>query len=287
PRVRSRGVPRPRRRGRRFGLAALGLAAALLVFAFHIFPVYYTAIQAIRPVTEYSLGQPFWAFHPDWGPVLNEIRDPVLLLWLRNTLVVFGSVLVVGITISLMAGYALARFGPPAARWVARAMFCLYFVPQLAVILPLYHLYSAIGLDDTLTGLVVVYLTMAVPFSTWLFYSYFLGLDREVEEHAWLDGGRLQVFLRIVLPMCWPVVIAAALFSVGIMGSDVLYGAVFSLTKGTTTITVGLGIHALDLGEWGSASAGIIISALPFIVACAALGRYFVHGLRAALVEGA
>jgi ABC-type glycerol-3-phosphate transport system permease component len=87
--------------------------------------------------------------------------------------------------------------------------------------------------------------------------------------------------------MSWPVVIAAALFSVGIMGSDILYGSVFSLTNSTETITVGLGIHALDLGEWGSASAAIIISALPFIVACALLGRYFVHGLRAALLEGA
>ncbi len=283
---RSRGRRGHRRLVRRAGLAA-GLLAALAAFSFHIFPVYYTAIQAIRRVTEYPLGMPFWAFHPDWGPVLDEIHDPVLLLWLRNTLVVFGTVLVVGLCCSLMAGYALARFGPPAARWLARLMFCLYFVPQMAVILPLYHVYAALGLDNTLTGMILIYLTMAVPFSTWLFYSYFLGLDRDVEEHAWLDGSRFRVFVHIVLPMAWPIVIAAALFSVGIMGSDILYGSLFSLTNSTKTITVGLGISSLDLGEWGSASAGIIISALPFIVACAALGRYFVHGLRASLVEGA
>ncbi len=280
------GRPWHRRHVRRAGLAA-GLIAALAVFSFHIFPVYYTAIQAVRRVTEYPLGMPFWAFHPDWGPVVQEIQDPVLLLWLRNTLVVFGSVLLIGLSCSLMAGYALARFRPPGARWLARLMFCLYFVPQMAVILPLYHIYAAVGLDNTLTGMILAYLTMAVPFSTWLFYSYFLGLDHDVEEHAWLDGGRLRVFVHIVLPMAWPIVIAAALFNVGIMGSDILYGSLFSLTNSTKTITVGLGISSLDLGEWGSASAGIIISALPFIVACAALGRYFVHGLRASLVEGA
>ena len=284
--TRSTGGRQHRRLVRRTWLAA-GLVAALAVFSFHIFPVYYTAIQAIRRVTEYPLGMPFWAFHPDWGPVIQEVQDPVLLLWLRNTLVVFGSVLLVGLCCSLMAGYGLARFGPPGARWLARLMFCLYFVPQMAVILPLYHVYAAVGLDNTLTGIVLIYLTMAVPFSTWLFYSYFLGLDRSVEEHAWLDGGRFRVFLHIVLPMAWPIVIAAALFSVGIMGSDILYGSLFSLTNSTKTITVGLGISSLDLGEWGSASAGIVISALPFIVACAALGRYFVHGLRASLVEGA
>ncbi|MBO0708345.1 MAG: carbohydrate ABC transporter permease, partial [Candidatus Dormibacteraeota bacterium] len=276
-----------RRPFRRRATLAAGVLAALVVFSFHIFPVYYTAIQAIRRVTEYPLGMPFWAFHPDWGPVLQEIQDPVLLLWLRNTLIVFGTVLVVGLCCSMMAGYGLARFGPPGARWAARLMFCLYFVPQMAVIIPLYKIYSALGLDNTLAGMILIYLTMAVPFATWLFYSYFLGLDRDVEEHAWLDGSRFRVFVHIVLPMAWPIVIAAALFSVGIMGSDVLYGSLFSLTNSTKTITVGLGISSLDLGEWGSASAGIIISALPFIVACALLGRYFVHGLRAALVEGA
>jgi multiple sugar transport system permease protein len=166
-------------------------------------------------------------------------------------------------------------------------MFACYFVPQVAVILPLFQVYNATGLDNTLLGIVLIYLTLVVPFATWLFYSFFLGLDREIEEHAWLDASRVRAFIRVVLPMTWPVVIAAALFGVGMMGSDILYAGLFSLTNDTRTLPVGLGISAIDLEEWANVNAAILLSALPIIVACAALGRYYVQGLRAALLEGA
>ncbi len=275
------------RRWRRRVLVGAGVLAALAVFAFHLFPIYYTAIQAVKPVGEYRQGQIFWAYHPDFGTLGEALHDAQLLIWGRNTVIIFGAVLMVGLVVSLMAGYGLARFDPPGARWVARLMFATYFVPQMAVILPLYRIYATVGLDDTLPGIVLIYLTLMVPFATWLFYSYFLGLDREVEEHAWLDGSRPQVFVRIVLPMCWPVVIAVALFGIGMMGSDVLYGSLFSLTNGTTTLPVGLGINALSLDEWANTNAAVILSTLPIIALCATLGRYYVQGLRAALLEGA
>jgi multiple sugar transport system permease protein len=269
-------------------LAAIGgLAAALAVLTFHLFPVYYTAIQAVRPLSEFQLGQIFWVHHPDLSSIANAVQDPVLLRWGINTLLIFGTVLVVSLAASLLAGYGLARFDPPGARWLARLMFACYFVPQVSVILPLFQVYNATGLDNTLLGIVLIYLTLVVPFATWLFYSFFLGLDREIEEHAWLDASRVRAFIRVVLPMTWPVVIAAALFGVGMMGSDILYAGLFSLTNDTRTLPVGLGISAIDLEEWANVNAAILLSALPIIVACAALGRYYVQGLRAALLEGA
>src|SRR5215469_1508853 len=279
-------TPARRRFARR--LAALGgLAAAVAVLTFHLFPVYYTAVQAVRPLSEFQLGQIFWVHHPDLSGIAAAVHDPVLLRWATNTLLVFGTVLVVGLAASLLAGYSLARFDPPGARWLARIMFACYFVPQVAVILPLFQMYNATGLDNTLLGIVLIYLTLVIPFSTWLFYSFFLGLDREIEEHAWLDASRVRAFVQVVLPMSWPVVIAAALFGVGMMGSDILYAGLFALTNDTRTLPVGLGITAIDLEEWANVNAAILLSSLPIIVGCAALGRYYVRGLRAALLEGA
>jgi multiple sugar transport system permease protein len=278
--------PRRRRLGARLAQAA-GLVAALLVFAFHLFPVYYTAVQAVRPLEEFYRGQIFWAYHPEWERLLDTIQDPTFLEWARNTLIVFGLALVVGLGVSLLAGYGLARFRPPGASLLARLSFLTYFVPQTAVILPLYQMYRMTGLDNTITGIVLVYLTLVVPFSTWLFYSYFLGMDVEVEQHAWLDATRLQTFFRVVLPMSWPVVIAAALFSVGMMGSDVLYAGLISLTNDTLTLPAGYAIAATGLDEWADTNAAILVASLPLILACAALGRYYVRGLRSALLEGA
>ena len=268
-------------------IAIGGLAAAVSVVAFHLFPVYYTAVQAVRPLNEFALGQIFWAHHPDFSSLAEAVHNPVLWRWGVNTLVIFGVVLIVALFVSLLAGYGLARLDPPGARWLARLMFTTYFMPQLAVILPLFQVYNALHLDNTLAGIVLIYLTLVIPFATWLFYSFFLGLDRDVEEHAWLEGSRVSAFVRVVLPMSWPVVIAAALFGIGMMGSDILYGGLFSLTNDTRTLPAGLGISAIDLDEWANVNAAILLSSLPIIVGCAALGRYYVRGLRAALLEGA
>jgi ABC-type glycerol-3-phosphate transport system permease component len=126
-----------------------------------------------------------------------------------------------------------------------------------------------------------------VPFATWLFHAYFEGLSRDVEDHARLDGGRVRVILRVVPPMSWPVVAAAALFAIGMMASDVLYASTFALTDSAKTLPGGLGLNAIELDEWASANAAVLLASLPLIGICAVLSPYYVRGLRAALFEGA
>jgi multiple sugar transport system permease protein len=151
----------------------------------------------------------------------------------------------------VLAGYALARFGLPGGRWLARLMFASYFVPPTAVVVPAYQLFLRWDLDDTILGIVLLYLTLAIPFATWLFYMYFQGLPAEVEQVALLDGTRAAVFVRVVLPMSGPVLIAAGLFSVGMMGSDVLYASTFALTDATKTLPARLGLTAVQLSTSG------------------------------------
>lgn len=272
---------------RRVALLTAGVSAAVAVALFHLFPVYYTAVQAFRSAPEYALGNPFWVYDPRFDDLLAVIRDPIFWRWSWNTLVIFGAVLLVGLSISLLAGYALARLELPGRRWVARLMFFSYFIPQMAVVVPVFQLFVLWNLDDTIVGIVMLYLTLTIPFATWLFYLHFQGLPREVEEPALLDGSRVQVFLRIVLPMSWPVTIAAGLFAVGMMGSDILYASTFALSNATKTLPAGLGLTAIGLDEWAPANAAVLLSSLPIIIACAALSPYYVRGLRAALIEGA
>ena len=276
-----------RRRLRRPLLIAAGLGAVAAVVAFHLFPVYYTGVQAFRSIPEYAIGNPFWVYNPDFDEMLTVLRNPKIWRWALNTFVIFAIVLLAGLSTSLLAGYGLARFRLPGGRWLARLMFFSYFIPQMAVIVPVFQLFLLWHLDDTIPGIALLYLTLVIPFATWLSYAYFLGMETEVEDHARLEGSRLQVFLRIVMPMSWPIVIAAGLFSIGMMGSDVLYAGVFSFSNATQTLPAGLGLIAIEVDEWAPANAAILLSSLPLIIACAALGRYYVHGLRAALVEGA
>jgi multiple sugar transport system permease protein len=267
--------------------AVLGSLAALAVMTFHLFPVYYTAVQAIRPVNEIAIGNIFWAYHPDFDALNDILTDPVLARWTLNMFIVFGVVLIVGLMAALLAGYAMARLRIRGGPWLARAMFFSYFIPQTAIILPMYQVFNRLDLDNTLGGLILVYFSFAVPFATWLFYVYFQGFDADVEEHALLDGSRVVVFRRIVLPMAWPVIIAAGLFAIGMMGSDVFYAGTLALSNDVKTLPGGLGITAIDLNEWAAVNAAVLMASLPIMLLCAALSRYFVSGLRAALLEGA
>jgi multiple sugar transport system permease protein len=272
---------------RRWTLVAIGSLGAVAVTVFHLFPVYYTAIQAFRSTPEYAFGNPFWVYSPTLEDVEEVLANRLLWQWASNTLVIFGLVLVVGLGVSILAGYALARFDLPGGRWIIRLMFFSYFIPPTAVVIPILPIYVAWGLDDTIAGIVLLYLTLAIPFATWLFARYFEGLSPEIEEHALLDGSRRQVFFGIVLPMSTPVVIAAGLFAVGMRGADVLYAGAFSLTNATKTLPAGLGLTAVGLDEWASANAAILLSSLPIIAVCAGLSSSYVRGLRAALIEGA
>ncbi len=272
---------------RRALLHAAGACAALAAMAFHLAPVYYTAVQAFRSVREYARGNPFWVYEPTFEDVREVLDNPVLWRWAWNTFVVFGAVLLVGLTVSFLAGYALARLRVRAGRALAALMVLGYVVPPTAVVAPVYGMFARAGLDDTRISLELLYLTLAVPFATWLFYAYFDGLSRDVEDHARLDGGGVRVILRVVLPMSWPVVAAAALFAIGMMASDVLYTSTFALTDGAKTLPGGLGLNAIELDEWASANAAVLLASLPLVGICAVLSPYYVRGLRSALFEGA
>lgn len=274
-------------RWRRRLLYAFGTLAAMAIAAFHLLPVYFIYNQAVVPIQELHLGQPFLVYHPDFSNFAAAFQPGPLWLWARNTLVVFGSAILLGVGASLLAGYGLARFRPRGADLLAKLAFACLFLPQFAIVVPLYQVYAWLGLDNTLRGLTLIYMTMVIPFSTWLFYAYFEGLDPSVEEHAWLDADRRTAFLRVVLPMSWPVCVAAALFSLGILGSDVVYGSTLALSDQVKTLPVGLGLSAISLDEWANVSADMLVASLPLIVLCAALGRGFVRGIEAALLEGA
>jgi ABC-type glycerol-3-phosphate transport system permease component len=264
-----------------------GGVAAILIAAFHIFPVYFVYNQAVVPIQELRLGQPFFVHHPEWSNFQQAVSPGPLWQWAANTLVAFGSAILIGVSLGMLAGYGLARFRPPRSELLAKFVFACFFVPQFAIVIPLYQVYNWTGLDNSLQGLVVIYLTMVVPFSTWLFYAYFQGLDPATEEHAWLDATRARAFFSVVVPMSRPVFIAAALFSVGVLGSDVVYASTLALSDSAKTLPVGLGLSAISLDEWANVSADVLMASIPLILLCAALGRSFVQGIEAALLEGA
>jgi multiple sugar transport system permease protein len=281
-------------------LARRTLVAAVVVYC--VFPIYFMLVQSLKSAEEDVFGHPLIVMRPTLenfeelferkGEARNFVgralrRDYAFFVWLENTLVVFAGSVAITLGAGTLAAYALGRLRPPGFRWWRRIMFATYVVPHTLLFVPLYQVVIRLGLDDSLLVLLLVYPTMALPFCIWILSAYFQHLPREVEDSALVEGAsRVRAFVHVVLPMSRPVLVAAAIFTLGTIASDFTIASVFLLSEHNQTVPAGLGTMEVALDEL-LAVAGINLMALPVVVVCAVFARGYVRGLTAAMVEGA
>ena len=283
--------------------AKLGHGSLLLLATVYcVFPIYFMLVQSLKTPTEDVFGNPFIVVNPTLenfeelferkgearGFVGAALRRPYPFLdWLANTLFVFAGSVVATLGLSVAAAYALGRLRPPGFRWWRRAIFATYVIPQTILFIPLYQVVIALGLDDNLLALLLIYPTMALPFCVWMLSSYFQHLPKEIEEAALIEGAsRATAFFRIILPMSRPVLVASGIFSLGTIASDFMIASVFLLTGQNQTITAGLGTFDVALDEL-AAVAGVNLMAIPVVAISAIFARGYVRGLTASMLEGA
>jgi multiple sugar transport system permease protein len=274
----------------------------LLAIVYCLFPIYFMLVQSLKTPEEDVFGNPFIVMNPtlenfeELFERQSEVRGFVgvalrrsypFLDWLVNTLVVFAGSILVTLVASVAAGYALGRLRPPGFRWWRRVIFATYVVPQTILFIPLFQVVHVLALDDSLLALLLVYPSMALPFCVWMLSGYFQQLPREIEDAALVEGAsRASAFFRIILPMSRPVLVAAGIFTLGIVASDFMIASVFLLSPHNQTITAGLGTFDVALDELG-AVAGVNLLAIPVMMISAVFARGFVRGLTASMLEGA
>ena len=207
---------------------------------------------------------------------------------LFNSLVVSTATALVGLGLSTTAAYALSRWDFPGRDRGMSAFLVTQMFPGVVMAIPLYILLDAIGLLDTLAGLVLVYATTSVPFATWTLKGYFDTIPRELEEAALLDGAsRWTTFRVVVLPLARPAIAVTGLFSFMTAWNEFVLAATFMGDPRSFTLPVVLQRYVSDYGtEWGHFAAGAILVSLPVMALFFALQRHFVEGLTAGGVKG-
>jgi len=275
-------------------------ALLLLIAVYSLFPIYMVTIESLKTAREDVFGSPFYVLHPslEWYADLFERQQWVthstlttptvpFLVWAGNTAIVFAGALAVILGTSVAAGYAIGRLRPPGWRWWRRLLLATFLVPQTILFLPLYYMVFHLHLDDNLLSLVLTYPMLAIPFCAWLFSTYFQKLSPEIEESAYIEAAsRFTAFLRIVLPMSWPVVIVAGLFTLGVVSSDFMLAGVFLPNEWHQTIAAGMSTMDVSLEDLTVVS-GISMGGLPVLLIAALFAGSYVRGLTAAMIEGA
>jgi multiple sugar transport system permease protein len=204
-----------------------------------------------------------------------------------NSFVVGMGTLAVSLTVGILGGYALARLRFPFRRATLMSFLVTYMLPPITLIIPLYLLMSRFGLLDTKLGLIVVYCSLATPFSLWTMSNFFGALPVELEEAARIDGcSRLGALVRVVLPLARPGIIATALFAFLLCWDEFLYALIFTSTSDAKTIPVAIaeftGRNAVD---FGLIAAGGILASIPPLLLTIVFQRYLIEGLSTGAVK--
>lgn len=186
--------------------------------------------------------------------------------FLKNSLIVGVLVVLITLVIAVPAGYSLARL---TGSWGERAgigMFLVYLVPPTLLFIPLFRMVVALGLNDSIWSLVLVYPTISAPFSTWLLMGFFKSIPRDLEEAAMVDGySRLAAFLRVIMPLSLSGVIAVVVFTFTLTLHEFVYALTFVSSSAQRTISVGVPIELIrgDVFFWQSLLAAAAIVAIP------------------------
>jgi N,N'-diacetylchitobiose transport system permease protein len=275
---------RARKRLRKAGWNLLGLLVLLVM----IFPVYWMVATAFKP------GQRILSYTPQWFPTnatFANFTDAIhrAFFWdaVKNSLIVVGSVVGLAIVIAFLAALALAKFDFYGRKPFIVVILGVLMLPLTALIIPLYILMSRAGQVNTLVGVIAMYLTFVLPFAVWTLRGFLLGVPKELEEAAMVDGTtRFGAFVRILLPLIGPGLVATAIFAFVQAWNEFIIAYVFLHSPQKQTLMVWLASFTTLRGtDWGPLMAGATLCALPVVLFFVLVQRRVAFGLTAGAVK--
>ena len=245
-----------------------------------IFPVFWMVSTAFKPEAEINSLTPTWI---STSPTLDHFRDAIDAtlhpgFWdgVKNSLIVVALTVVLAIVLSFLAAVALAKYRFTGRKVFVALMIGILMLPQVGLIIPLYVVLVRYGLTDqdnplptgALAGLILTYMTFLLPFAVWTLRGFILGVPRELEEAAMVDGSsRLGAFFRILLPLVAPGLVATSVFVFITVWNEFIFANVILSDQSNHTLTIWL---ANFLGtsrntDWGALMAASTLTAIPVV----------------------
>lgn len=263
------------------------LVLALLVVA-TAFPLYWALVGSFTPEARLFEEPSLLPTHPILDHYRALFSERAFWLPIRNSLVVAGSTTAFCVAIGALCAYALARLQFPGKVALLGFILAVGMFPQISVVSPLYLLLRELHLINTYPGLILPYLTFAMPLTVWLLVGFFRQLPAELEEAAMVDGAtRLRAFREVIVPLALPGLATTAILTFVYSWNEFLFALSFTLGPERQTVPVAI---ALFRGQyqvpWGQILAAAVVATAPVTLLVLAFQRRIVQGLTAGAVKG-
>ena len=261
----------------------------LAVFAVMVFPVYWMVSTAFKRDTEVVSLTPTWVpLHPTMSHFRNATHQPFFWQDVKNSLIIVLVTVAISMALAFLAAVALAKY-----RFTGRKLFIVLVIgiqmlPQAGLIIPLYVVLARYHQVNVLSGVAITYMTFVLPFTVWTLRGFILGIPRELEEAAMVDGSsRLGAFVRILLPLIAPGLVATSVFAFITSWNEYIFARVLLNDQSKQTVTVWLSyfLGSSKHTDWGALMAGSTLTAIPVVVFFLLVQRKIAFGLTAGAVK--
>ena len=274
------------RRGR--GASLVIRLLTLFVVLFAAVPLAWMALSSIKPTNDIMSHIPVFVFKP----TLEHYRGLFtggnhVDRYLVNSLIAAGLSSVIATALGTLGGFGLSRSTMRGKRHLAFWIISTRMAPIAAVLLPLFLIFRTLGLLDSLTGLIVAYLTFNLPFAIWIMAAFFDSLPGSLEEAARLDGcSEWGVFWRVALPLTKAGLVTTWILCLVFSWNDYAFAQTFSGTSSQTLPIAATQLITQTGIDWGQLTAVGVIVVVPMVVAGLAVRRWLVTGLTLGAVTG-
>ncbi|MDD3981068.1 MAG: carbohydrate ABC transporter permease [Spirochaetales bacterium] len=262
------------------------LLAALIVFL--LFPFYWTFVTSIKSSAElYGQTVTYWPKMPTFESYRRLFSEYNFLKPMGNSLLVAALTTIISVTVSVLAAYSFSRYRFKGRKFLMSMFLTNNMFPTVLLLIPLYAIMRKIGILYTPASLVLSYTTFTIPFSIWLLSGFLDDLPLSLEEAAMVDGAnRAQAFLRIILPILMPGMVATGAYIFMNSWNEYTFAVMFT-NEANRTIPVALKNLIGQLGvEWGMLTAGGIITIIPVCIMFFFAQKRLISGLTAGAVKG-
>ncbi|MFA5113471.1 MAG: carbohydrate ABC transporter permease [Candidatus Margulisiibacteriota bacterium] len=281
-------------------LTDIGISIIMLMFlALTLLPVGWMVFSSLKSSSDIAIGRVGLSRNVQgqvevhWDNYVDMWKNVNFGLYLKNSLIICGSTMVLAMIFSTLAAYALSRFKFPGADFFSNTILATQMIPAIMYLIPLYIMFvkltvmTGIPIKGTYWGLILIYSAFFVPFSIWILRGFFASIPKELEEAARIDGcSPLQVFRHVALPLAMPGIIATGIYIFLQAWDELMFAWV--LTNGDTmTIPVGIRLFVGNYqNRFDLMMAAATVATIPVVVLFFMLQKHIVRGLTAGAVKG-
>ena len=269
----------------------IGLFLAMAVICL---PGLWIVLASFRPTVEIMAKPPVWipqdlsfdAYVAMFSGV-GQGGIPIIE-YFRNSLIISVTSTAIALAIGMAGGYAFARFRFKAKSSIFLGLMLTRTVPGIALSLPLFFVYSKLGIIDTHFGLIMVYVALNVPFTIWLIDGFFRQVPRDLAEAAQIDGcTRWQAFWRVEFPLAGPGIASAGIFAFLTAWNEFALASQLTRSVNSKTLPVGLLDYTAEFTiDWRGMCALAVIMIIPALVLTFIVQKHLVSGLTSGAVKG-